>query len=87
MNWIAFLWVTPNRARAIGCTHYARSFGIIPGFYGEEGQDALWLPRSMLLIPVENLLAFIWMTMREMRGEEPDFMFQIRGKIGEARND
>jgi hypothetical protein len=80
-EFLKWLWVSPSKAREIGCTHYARSFGIIPGFYGEEGMDALWLPRSSLLVPIENLLAFLWVTLREMRGEEPDFMFQIRGTL------
>lgn len=68
-------WVSSAKAKSYGCTHRARFMGIIPGFFSE--QDGLWVSRSDLLIPLEAALSFIWATMREFRGEEPDFMFEV----------
>lgn len=74
------VWVTERQAKAIGCTHHARFMGIIPGFFLEA--DALWVSRSDLLNPIESLLVFLWVTLRQLRGEEPDFMFEVRRPIG-----
>jgi len=73
------IWTTAAEARALGCTHHARIFGIIPGFYSVP--ENIWVPRSDLLNPVEDALAFIWTTMRQMRGDEPDFMFSLGREI------
>lgn len=68
------IWMTAERAKSLGCTHRGRIWGIIPGFISEDG---LWVSRSDLLNPLEDLLGFLWVTMRQMRGEEPDFMFAV----------
>ena len=73
------LWMSAKRAADIGCTHHARFMGIIPGFI--EPSQALWVSRSDLLNPIEDLLVWLWVTMREMRGDEPDFMFAIGREI------
>lgn len=73
------VWISAKAAKEMGCTHRARFMGIIPGFYGES--ESLWVSRSDLLNPIEDFLAFIWTSMRAMRGEEPDFMFEIGEEI------
>ena len=73
------IWVTSSMAREYGCTHKARIFGIVPGFI--EPETALWVSRSDLLAPIEGALAFFWATLRQMRGEEPDFMFEVGPEI------
>lgn len=69
------VWVSAAQAKELGCTHRARFMGIIPGFFSEA--DGLWVSRSELLNPLEDFLAFIWAAMRQMRGEDPDFMFEV----------
>lgn len=69
------IWMSKAEAASYGATHSARIFGIIPGFYGMDNN--LWISRSDLLNPLEDLLAFIWAAIREMRGEEPDAMFDV----------
>ncbi len=69
------VWVSAKHAKEFGCTHHAKFMGLIPGFFSEE--NGLWVSRSDLLNPIEDALAFIWAAMRQMRGEEPDFMFAI----------
>ncbi len=59
----------------MGFTHKARIFGIIPGFFDMK-TDA-WIARSPILEPIADLLAFFWMAMRQVRGEHPDFMFEL----------
>jgi hypothetical protein len=73
------LWMTAARARELGCTHHARIFGLIPGFWSDE--QSLWVSRSDLLNPVEDALAWLWMLTRAMRGEEPDFMLAVGREI------
>lgn len=73
------IWMTAARAKEIGCTHRGRFMGIIPGFIDPD--RVLWVSRSDLLNPIEDLLAVIWATMRELRGEEPDFMFEVGAEI------
>ena len=72
-------WVKPEEAAGHGCTHHARFMGIIPGFLDPAG--GLWISRSDLLNPVEDFLCFIWVNMRLLRGEEPDFMWEVRHPI------
>ena len=72
------IFYTAKKAKAFGCTHRARFMGIVPGYVSDDG---LWVPVSDLLAPVEDLLSFIWCSMRQMRGEEPDFMFVVGKKI------
>lgn len=69
------VWISAEKAASLGCTHRARFMGIIPGFI--EPDEMVWVSRSDLLNPIEDLLCFIWAAMRQMRGEEPDFMFEI----------
>lgn len=69
------LFVTAARARALGCTHHAWFMGLIPGFFDPD--TSLWVSRSDVLNPIEDALVFLWVTLRELRGEEPDFMFSI----------
>jgi len=73
------IWRTAKRAKEIGATHHARIYGIIPGFFAED--ENLWVPRSDLLNPLEDLLGLIWDLTRILRGEEPDFMFYIGREI------
>ena len=72
-------WITADQAKALGCTHHARMFGIIPGFFNPE--MALWVSRSDLLNPIEDALSWLWVTIRQLRGEEPDFGFCLTGEI------
>lgn len=79
-------WITERRAREMGCTHKARSLGIIPGFYGEDA--SLWVSRSDLLNPVEDALTWLWVQAWMLfRDDEPQFMFQVGRRIdgGEDR--
>jgi len=69
------IWRSASQAKTQGAIHSARFMGIIPGFYGED--NSLWISRSDLLNPIEDALVWVWVTMREMRGEEPDFMFDV----------
>lgn len=64
------IYNSPSKARSLGCTHRARVFGIVPGYFDIDRH--LWVPLSDLLNPVEDLLSFIWVTMRRLRNEEPD---------------
>ena len=73
-------WCSAHRARRyFGCTHHARYMGIIPGFI--EPESGLWVSRSDLLNPVEDAVTYLWVWTRQMRGEEPDFMFAIGREI------
>lgn len=72
-------WISGKRAKQLGCTHRARFMGIIPGFFNPDSN--LWISRSDLLNPIEDLLSDLWVWMREMRGEEPDFMFKLGRKL------
>jgi hypothetical protein len=69
------LWISASEARELGCTHRARFLGIVPGFFDPE--TALWVPRSDLLNPLEDLLSHIWAIMHQIRGEEPEFFFAV----------
>lgn len=69
------VWISAKAAKEMGCTHRARYLGVIPGFYGPDRN--LWVSRSDLLNPIEDLLSFIWVWLREWRGEDPDFMFEV----------
>lgn len=69
------LWTSARRARELGCTHHARFLGIIPGFF-DPGQ-ALWVARSDLLAPLEDVLSVIWAACCEAHGEESEFMLTI----------
>lgn len=71
------IWTTKRQALAHGCTHHAMWMGLIPGFIGDPDGDCLWIPRSDLLIPLEIALNGIWNFIRECRGEQPDFMFEL----------
>lgn len=72
-------WVSTEKARSIGCTHRARFMGLVPGFINPETN--LWVARSDLLNWLSDALAFVWVFMRELRGEEPDFMFVVGPRI------
>ena len=64
-------WISAETAKSYGCTHRARMHGVIPGFWSDDG---LWVSRSDLLNPFEDLLSWVWVNLRLMRGEDPDFM-------------
>lgn len=51
------LWMSADEAKSYGCTHYARMWGIIPGFWGDE--NSMWVSRSDLLNLVEDGLAYV----------------------------
>lgn len=72
-------WTSAAKARALGCTHHARLMGIVPGFFAPE--TGLWCPRSDLLFPLEEAVCWLWATLRQMRGEEPDFAFRLGPEI------
>lgn len=74
------IWVSSRRAKSLGCTHRARFMGIIPGFLAPS--DGTWVSRSDLLNPIEDILCFIWVNIRLMRGEDPDFMWWVGQEIG-----
>lgn len=73
------IWRGSEDARSYGATHHAWFMGIIPGFWGEE--QSIWVPRSDLLCWLEDALSFIWVNMRLLRDEEPDFMVSIGREI------
>lgn len=73
------LFITAAKAKEIGCTHHAMLFGLIPGFVNPE--NFLWVSRSDLLNPIEDFVAFMWATLRQLRGEEPDFMCAVGRQI------
>jgi hypothetical protein len=73
------LWCSAERALSYGATHRARVHGVIPGFLNPE--TGVWIPRSDLLDPVDTVLAYIWVMLRQLRGEEPDFMFLVGEEI------
>lgn len=75
------IWMTDKRAMALGFTHRGRLFGIIPGYVEDAGGELIWASKSDLLNPVEDFLSFIWVNLREIRGEEPYFLFIITGEI------
>lgn len=74
-------WNSATKARAIGFTHRARVFGIVPGFLKDPYGECCWMNRSDLLNPIEDLLSFFWVNMRIARGDEPDFGFMILGEL------
>lgn len=69
------LWVTARHARALGCTHHARFLGLVPGFFNPD--TAVWVSRSDLLNPIEDLLSLMWVTMNQTRGDEPEFFWAL----------
>jgi len=73
------VWISERKAKELGCTHKARFMGIVPGFI--DPNRAMWVSRSDALNPLEDALVWIWVAMRKMRGEEPDFMFQVGREI------
>ena len=76
MNIGAFsIWTSARKASEYGCTNHGRLFGLVPGFVDPTG--FLWVPRSDLLNPVEDVLGWIWSVTRQLRGEEPDFMIEV----------
>ena len=78
-------WVSARKARSLGCTHHARYCGIVPGFArAEPDHEFLWVSRSDLLSPLEDILTCFWVAIRQLRGEDPDFFFTIGKRIEEA---
>lgn len=76
------IWCSAAEAKAIGCTHTARMWGIIPGFSsGPDDPDMLWVSRSDALNWVEDLLSRIAAMVAESRGDDPIFAFKIGGPI------
>ena len=73
------IWVKAHEAKAFGCTHYGWSMGIIPGFVHPD--KMIWVPRTGLLMPLDHLLIWAWVTMRRIRGEEPDLLMAIGDEI------
>jgi hypothetical protein len=82
-------WVTPARARYLGCTHHARLLGCIPGFVGDldHPDGPRWISRSDALIPLEDLCGWIAATIARMRGDEPLFWFAVGHPIEKGRSD
>ena len=52
------IWRNAETAKSYGCTHKARIFGVIPGFFNPETR--MWVSRSDLLNPVEDLFGMIY---------------------------
>lgn len=73
-------WVSGQKAKDLGCTHHARMFGIVPGFVTLE-DIPMWVSRSDLLNPIEDVLGFLWVSLRQMRGEDPDIAISIGREI------
>lgn len=73
------IWTTSAKAKSIGCTHRARLFGVIPGYYGMA--SGLWVPKSDVLLPVEWVFERMWWLILDICGDERDFSFQLRGRI------
>lgn len=72
-------WVTKSAARSYGCTHRALFMGIIPGFFNPT--DSMWVSRSDILNPIEDLLSFIWAIWCDLRGIEHGFMIEVGEEI------
>ena len=78
------VWRSAKEAKALGATNYGRFCGLIPGFLADDGAGGvLWIPRSDLFAPLEDLLASMWVALREMRGDAPDFAFSVGREIGD----
>jgi hypothetical protein len=73
------VWVTKRKAKEFGCSHSALFMGIIPGFYNPD--ESLWVSRSDILNPIEDMLSFIWAIWCDIRGTEPMFMIAVRDEI------
>jgi hypothetical protein len=74
------VWTSEAEALEVGATHHARIFGVIPGFCS-EGEAPIWISRSDLLNPIEDVVRFLWAVVQAVHGEEPSFMFQVRRPI------
>lgn len=74
-------WVSEAQAREMGCTHKARIFGIIPGFWNDDMHS--WVSRSDILNPVEDALGWLWSAAwSAMHGdEEMETMFSLGARI------
>lgn len=76
------LWMGAREAAANGATHYARIWGILPG-YAATGTHFMWIPASDLLVPVEDgLNAFAGLVAR-VTGIEMNYSFSIGREIGD----
>jgi hypothetical protein len=73
-------WVSASKAKSLGCTHRARFLGLIPGFCS-TGDVPMWVSRSDLLNPLEDLVGFIWSVAQANKGDEPSFMFKVGAEI------
>jgi hypothetical protein len=73
------IYYSKTKAKELGATHRAWMHGIIPGYFNPETNH--WVPLSDWLNPIEDGLTGMWVFMRQMRGEEPDFMFSIGGEL------
>lgn len=73
------IFTTTAEAKSLGCTHHAREFGLIPGYYGME--TGVWVLKSDLLIPLEWIAETLWWILRDMRGEDRDYGFDLRGRL------
>ena len=71
------IWTTATEAESYGCTHYARLFGIVPGFCGEIDGVTLWVPRSDALNWLEDVLSFLAAIINQSNGDDPVFSFMI----------
>jgi len=80
IGWFA-LWVSAAEAKEIGCTHHARMFGIVPGFFGEIDGIPLWVARSDVFVWVEDAISTLAAFIRQSQGEEPLFMFKVGREI------
>lgn len=80
------IWMSADEARALGCTHHARLWGIIPGFFSEE--KTLWISRSDLLNWLEDLLDRAFLTLASLRGDDaPVFGFEVGAEIRPCEDD
>ena len=73
-------WRSASTARSYGCTHRARMYGVLPGFFNPENN--LWVSRSDLLNPIEDLInwgfgVFLFLSNQD----HPGFPFSIREEI------
>ena len=75
------IWTSAIEAESYGCTHHARLFGIVPGFYGVIDGEPLWVPRSDALNWLEDALSFLAAIINQSNGDEPVFSFKVLGPI------
>lgn len=76
MQW----WVSAEAAKKMGCTHYARLHGLIPGFCTVD-DIPMWVSRSDLLNPIEDAISALWIATQRFLGIEESWSFSVGREI------